>query len=109
MRTLAYGRIHGVVQHGRTTTRQSVKGLRRFVDPELQREWLEGNALRDAGERSESLEQRFRYLARFEKLLRRPQAGEVLELLRIYSKIDLFRSKQTGRYAVCIFQDDNPS
>lgn len=40
----------------------------------------------DAGERSESLELRLKYVARFEKLLRRPQAQEVLEILRRYGR-----------------------
>ena len=48
---------------------------------------MEGKTiLRDADERSESLEQRFKYVARFEKLLRRPQAQEVLEILRLYGR-----------------------
>ena len=41
---------------------------------------------RDAEERSESLELRLKYVARFEKLLRRPQAQEVLALLRRYGR-----------------------
>jgi hypothetical protein len=69
----------------RPTTRPRTTGVRQFLDPEQQRDWIEGKAdLPDAGERSESLEQRFRYAARFEKLLRRPQAKEVLEILGIY-------------------------
>jgi hypothetical protein len=63
------------------------KGLRQFLDPEQQLAWLEGETdLPDAGERSESLEQRFRYVARFDKLLRRPQAPEVIELLGRYAR-----------------------
>lgn len=42
--------------------------------------------MQDADERSECLEQRFKYVARFEKLLRRPQAQEVLEILRLYAE-----------------------
>lgn len=62
-------------------------GLRQFLNPEQQRGWIEGGAdLPDAGERSESLEQRFKYAARFEKLLRRPQAPEVLEILGLYAQ-----------------------
>jgi hypothetical protein len=65
--------------------RGSAKGLRQFLDAEQQRAWLEGEAMPpDAAERSESLEQRFKYVARFEKLLRRPQAGDVLDILRLY-------------------------
>ena len=67
--------------------RESTKGLRQFLTPEQQRAWIEGKTiLPDAGERSESLEQRLKYIARFEKLLRRPQAQEVLEILRTYGK-----------------------
>lgn len=40
--------------------------------------------LRDTGERAESPELRLKYVPRFEKLLRRPQAQEVLEILRRY-------------------------
>jgi hypothetical protein len=42
--------------------------------------------LRDADERAESPELRLKYVARFEKLLRRPQAQEVLEILRRYGR-----------------------
>jgi hypothetical protein len=69
----------------RTTSRPRTTGIRQFLDPEQQRDWIEGKAgLPDAAERSESLEQRFRYAARFEKLLGRPQAKEVLAILGIY-------------------------
>lgn len=62
-------------------------GLRRFLNLEQQRHWIEGNAeLRDADERSESLELRFKYLARFQKLLCRPQAQDVLEILGRYGQ-----------------------
>ena len=67
--------------------RAGAKGLRQFLDLEQQRGWMEGETtLADSDERSESLEQRFKYVARFEKLLHRPQAQEVLEILRIYAK-----------------------
>lgn len=67
--------------------RDSTKGLRQFLNPEQQRAWMEGETdLLDAGERPESLEQRFKYVARFEKLLRRPQAQLVLEILRHYGE-----------------------
>jgi len=52
----------------------------------------------DSGERSESLEQRFKYVARFEKLLRRPQAQEVLEILGIYGAACLPIPRRTERY-----------
>lgn len=52
-----------------------------------QRDWMEGKTvLHDADARSESLELRFKYVARFERLLRRPQAPEVLALLRRYGR-----------------------
>jgi hypothetical protein len=71
-----------------TTARQSGgKGLRQFLDAEQQRDWLEGNTeLPDADERTESLEQRFKYVARFAKFLRRPPAEDVLGLLRLYAE-----------------------
>jgi hypothetical protein len=65
--------------------RRRPKGLRQFVNPQQQRAWLEGElSLTDAPERTESLEHRFKYVARFEKLLRRPQAEQVLDILRVY-------------------------
>jgi len=70
-----------------TTSRRGTTGLRQFLDLEKQRDWIEGKAnLRDDDERSESLEQRFKYVARFEKLLGRPQAQEVLEILALYGQ-----------------------
>src|SRR4051794_30548597 len=67
--------------------RTSTTGLSQFLNLEQQRDWLEDKAVPpDADERPESLELRFRYLARFEKLLRRPQAQEVIELLRRYGR-----------------------
>ena len=67
--------------------RQGTTGLRRFLDLPRQRDWLQGKAtLRDTDKRVESLELRLKYVARFEKLLRRPQAREVLEILRRYGR-----------------------
>jgi hypothetical protein len=67
--------------------RTSTTGLRRFLDLQQQRDWLQGNTtLHDADERSESLELRLRYVARFEKLRRRPQAQEVLDILGRYGR-----------------------
>jgi hypothetical protein len=77
----------------------STKGLRQFLDPEQQRAWMEGETiLRDAVERSESLEQRFKYVARFEKLLRRPQAQHVLEILKLYGETCIPIPRRTERY-----------
>lgn len=82
-----------------TTPRQDAKGLRQFLDPEQQRDWMEGKAnLPDADERSESLELRFKYAARFEKLLRRPQAEAVLEILGRYGAICIPIPRTTERY-----------
>lgn len=69
------------------TSRRRTTGLRQFLDPGQQRDWIEGKAaLRDADERSESPELRFKYVPRFQKLLRRPQAQEVLEILGVYGR-----------------------
>jgi hypothetical protein len=86
--------------------RPSTTGLRRFLDLQQQRDWMQGKTiLRDADERSESLELRLKYVARFEKLLRRPQAQEVLEILRRYGRdcipIPRRPSGITGRFPVC--------
>lgn len=79
--------------------RPSTTGLRRFLDLEQQRDWLEsGMTPPDVGERPESLELRFRYLARYEKLLRRPQAEQVLEILRLYGRDCLPIPRRTERY-----------
>lgn len=90
-------------------SRRSAKGLRQFLDPEKQRAWLEGEAeLQDAcpeqgrrGDRvgfDEILEQRFKYAARFEKLLQRPQAEEVVDILRAYAATCLPIPRTTERY-----------
>jgi hypothetical protein len=82
-----------------SATSRGTKGLRQFLDPEDQRFWLEGETdLPDADDRPESLEQRFKYVARFEKLLRRPQAREVLEILRIYGANCIPIPRRTERY-----------
>lgn len=77
----------------------NLKGLRQFLSEEQQRGWLDGEAiLQDSDERSESLEHRFKYVTRFEKLLRRPQAQEVLEILRIYAENCLPIPRTTERF-----------
>jgi hypothetical protein len=82
-----------------TTPRRGTKGLRQFLDAEQQRDWIDGKAnLSDADERSESLELRFKYAARFEKLLRRPQAEEVLEILGRYGADCIPIPRMTERY-----------
>src|SRR5687768_1904810 len=77
----------------------TAKGLRQFLNPEQQRGWMEGETtLPDSGERTESLEQRFRYAGRFEKLLRRAQAQEVVEILRVYGEHCIPIPRQTERH-----------
>lgn len=79
--------------------RRSPAGLRRFLDLEQQRNWLEGRAiLRDADERPDSPELRLRYIARYQKLLRRPQAQEVLEILRRYGRDCIPIPRRTERH-----------
>jgi hypothetical protein len=83
----------------KSTLRRGAKGVRQFLDAEQQQRWLEGETtLRDTGERSESLEQRFKYVARYEKLLRRPQVPEVLEILRLYAEQCIPIPRTTERY-----------
>jgi|SRR5438270_1623987 len=75
------------------------KGLRQFLDPEQQQAWLEGESIPpDAAERDESVEQRFKYVHRFEKLLRRPQAQDLLDILRLYGETCLPIPRATERY-----------
>ena len=78
----------------------AAKGLRQFLDDEQQRAWLEGETELPDGERpqSEDLEQRFKYAARFEKLLRRPQAQEVLDILRLYGAECIPIPRRTERW-----------
>src|SRR5688572_21543247 len=69
------------------TPRRSTTGLQRFLDLQQQRNWMQGKTtLRDTGKRAESPELRLKYVPRFQKLLRRPQAQEVLEILRRYGR-----------------------
>ena len=83
----------------RPSHRASVKGLRQFLNPEQQRAWLEGEAIPpDVDERDESIEQRFAYIARFEKLLRRPQAQDVLDILRLYAETCIPIPRTTERF-----------
>jgi len=82
-----------------TTPRRPLKGLRQFLDPDQQCDWLEGTAMpQDADERPESLELRFKYLDRFEKLRARPQAQEVLDILGLYSRNCIPIPRRTERF-----------
>ena len=56
------------------------------------------NAARFRGRRSESLEHRFKYVSRFEKFLRRPQAQDVLGILRAYGETCIPIPRRTERY-----------
>jgi hypothetical protein len=78
----------------------TVKGLRQFLSQEQQCAWLEGEANPVDGDRPESddLEQRFKYSARFEKLLHRTQAEDVLDLLKTYAATCLPIPRLTERF-----------
>ncbi|WP_119392820.1 hypothetical protein [Taklimakanibacter lacteus] len=79
--------------------RRSTTGLRRFLDLEQQRGWMQGKLiLRDADARVESPELRFKYVAKFEKLMRRPQAKEVLEILGRYGHDCIPIPRRTERH-----------
>src|SRR5258706_551072 len=84
---------------GMKETAMMSAGLRRFLDLQQEREWMQGKTiLRDAEDRSESLELRLKYVARFEKLLRRPQAQEVLKILRRYGRNCIPIPRRTERH-----------
>lgn len=73
-------------------------GLRQFLNVEQQRNWIEGRTnLPDADERLESMELRFKYVGRFQKLLARPQAQEVLKILRLYGQNCIPMPRKTER------------
>ncbi|MGO4449789.1 hypothetical protein AB4Y96_12740 [Phyllobacterium sp. TAF24] len=80
-------------------SRPKITGVRQFLDLEQQRDWIEGKIdLPDTGDRLESLEQRFKYVARFEKLRNRPQAAEVLEILGLYGPSCIPIPRKTERH-----------
>jgi hypothetical protein len=80
-------------------TSQSPKGLRQFLDLERQEAWLEGRAEPvDAAERQDSIEQRIKYAPRFQRLLRRPQAPELFEILELYGRNCVPMPRATERY-----------
>ena len=78
----------------------AAKGLRQFLDDEQQRAWLEGGIALADGERahSDDLEQRFRYAGRLEKLRRRAQAEDALDILRLYGATCLPIPRTTERW-----------
>lgn len=78
---------------------QTPKGLLQFLDLERQQAWLEGTVeLADAEERQDSIEQRIKYAPRFQKLLRRPQAGELFGILELYGRTCLPIPRATERF-----------
>lgn len=82
-----------------TTPARAPKGLRQFLDPAQQRAWLAGKAaLRDAAERAESPELRFKFLPRFQKLRLLPQGEEVLTLLGLYGRAAIPIPRRTERH-----------
>lgn len=82
-----------------TSPRRGAKGLRQFLDEGQQRDWIDGRIdLRDADTREQSMELRFKYLARFQKLLLRPQAQEVREILKVYGRDCIPIPRQTERH-----------
>lgn len=82
-----------------TASRPRTIGVRQFLDLEQQREWIKSKIdLPDATDRPESLEQRFKYVARFAKLLRSPQAKDVLEILGLYGTNCIPIPRKTERY-----------
>lgn len=88
-----------ITRNRSTASRRSIKGLRQFLDLDQQRDWLEGRTdLPDAAERSESLELRFKYAARFQKLLTRPQAQDVQDILSLYGRTCLPIPRTTERH-----------
>jgi hypothetical protein len=78
---------------------RGAKGLRQFLDPDQQKAWLErGAELADADERPDSIEQRLRYAPRFQKLLRRPQAPALFQILELYGRTCIPIPRATERY-----------
>ena len=85
----------------RSPAQGGAKGLRQFLDDEQQRAWLEVETTPPDGDRpdfEQSLEQRFKYAARFERLLKRPQADDVLDILRLYAETCLPIPRRTERW-----------
>jgi len=76
-----------------------INGIGAFLDIGQQRAWIQGKArLVDAAERLEQPEQRLKYLARYQKLLRMPQAGAVLDLIGRYGRNLVPILRRTERY-----------
>jgi hypothetical protein len=91
--------LASMILDGTATGRPRATGLQRFLDLRQQRDWMHGKAIpRDADERSESVELRLKYVARFEKLLRRPQSREVVAILRRYGRDCIPIPRRTERH-----------
>ena len=74
-------------------------GIDAFLDVEQQRAWVKGRApLVDAAERLDQPEQRLKYLARYDKLRRMPQARAVLDLIGRYGRDFIPIPRRTERY-----------
>jgi len=79
--------------------RATINGFRQFLDDEEQQAWLDGEATPpDADYRDENIEHRFKYAARFQKLLQRSEADAVLDLLRLYGATCLPVPRMTERF-----------
>jgi hypothetical protein len=99
----AWRLVHTPLASGATdvtaNSSQSTTGLRRFLDLQQQRDWMQGKArLQDADERAEFVELRLKYAQRYEKLMRKPQAAEVVKLLERYGRDCLPIPRRTERY-----------
>ncbi len=93
------GRASSILGGMSKTSSQGPKGLRQFLDPDQQDAWLEGRAeLADAGERQDAIEQRMKYAPRFQKLLRRSQAPDLLKVLELYGQTCIPMPRATERY-----------
>ena len=74
-------------------------GIGAFLDIEQQRAWIRGKAwLTDVAERLDQPEQRLKYLARYEKLQRMPQARAVLDLIGRYGRDFIPIPRRTERH-----------
>jgi hypothetical protein len=76
-----------------------VTGIGTLLHAEQQRAWIQGKArLVDAAVRLDQPEQRLKYLARYEKLQRMPQARAVLDLIGRYGRDFIPIPRRTERY-----------
>ena len=80
------------------TSQGGPSGLRQFLSLEQQRDWIDGRTELPDAEREESLELRFKYSARVQKLLRRPQAQEALEIVGLYGQTCIPMPRRTERH-----------